>query len=169
MVSARLRAITLAGMFVGLVFVSKLYLSFTTPQFRMSFHDVPIFIAGMLLGPFFGAVVAFAADIIFWLQSGFSFSFLLNLADVFIGSMAGWFLYVKRHPIHPVRISLVVVVSTLVAFALSTAQQYLWFNTGMFALLPWRFFVTVVKWPITILVLLTVLPRITPILYSEDH
>lgn len=169
MVSSRLRLVTLAGMFVALVFVSKLYLSFTLPLFRLSFHDVALFLSGMLLGPFFGVVIAFSADTLYALQSGFPFSFLMSLSDAVVGLSAGVFLYTKRVKLSIPRLALVVILTTLVTFGINSLQLFLWFNTGMFASLPWRLLATIIKWPISILILWGIAPRLSVILYPEAH
>lgn len=168
MVSSRLRLVTLAGMFVALVFVSKLYLSFTLPLFRLSFHDVVLFISGMLLGPFFGVVIAFIADTLYAMQSGFPFSFLMSLSDAVVALSAGVFLYVKRTPLTIKRITIVVVITTLITYGINSVQLYLWFNTGMFATLPMRLAATIIKWPITVAILWVMVPRLALVLYPDE-
>jgi ECF transporter S component (folate family) len=168
MVSVRLRQLTLAGLFVGLVFVSKLYLAFTTDQFRFSFHDIPLLLSGVLLGPYLGSVVGFVADLIYGIQSGFPFSFLMNLSDVIWGLMAGLFLYSRRYNLTLLWVSSVVIVTSLVSFGINSVQLYIWFNTGMFAALPTRIIAMVIKWPITIGVVMLMVPRLQPFMENFE-
>ena len=164
MVSLRLRLVSLAGLFVGLVFVSKLYLSFTTDQFRFSFHDIPIVLSGLLLGPYLGSVVAFVADLLYAMQSGFPFSFLMNLSDVVWGLLAGLFLYTRKDNLTVGWVSAVVIVTSLISFGINSIQLYIWFNTGMFAALPTRIIAMVIKWPITVTAVMLVYPRLQPLM-----
>ncbi len=67
--------------------VCKAY--FTFGAIRITFENLPVLLAGIVLGPVYGAAVGAASDIISALLSGFSINPVITLGAAAIGMVAG--------------------------------------------------------------------------------
>jgi ECF transporter S component (folate family) len=155
-----LRVLIFAGLLAAMSFVLKLYLSFTTLDLRISFYDIPLMLGSLLLGPFIGAAIGFASDFAYITMAGFPFSFLMALSAVMWGFLP--VLILRRNNVF--FLSAAIIITSLVAFSLNTVQLYIWTGSGVFALLPLRFLIVVLKWPIQITVLKILKDRLSPLL-----
>ena len=62
---------------------------FTFGAIRITFENVPVLLAGMLLGPAFGAAVGVASDIVSRMLSGFGVNPIITLGSASVGVIAG--------------------------------------------------------------------------------
>jgi len=153
----RLRILIFAGLLAAMSFVLKLYLSFTTFDLRVSFYDLPLILGSILFGPFIGGVIGFASDFAYITMAGFPFSFWMALSALTWGILP-WVIY--RHD-STLFLSLAIIITSLVAFSFNTYQLFIWTGTGVFALLPLRLLVLILKWPIQIIVIKLIKIRIS--------
>ena len=69
---------------LGVVF--KSVFSIGDGEFRISFFDIPLFLAGMIAGPFYGGLVALGTDLIYGLCfSPYPFSFIMMFTTIIWG------------------------------------------------------------------------------------
>ena len=66
---------------LGVVF--KSVFSIGDGEFRISFFDIPLFLAGMIAGPFYGGLVALGTDLIYGLC--LSFFFYYDVYNYYLG------------------------------------------------------------------------------------
>lgn len=75
---------------LGVVF--KSVFSIGNGEFRISFFDIPLFLAGMIAGPFYGGLVALGTDLIYGLCfSPYPFSFIMMFTTIIWGVSGGLF------------------------------------------------------------------------------
>jgi len=71
------------------IVLGKLLAINITQNFRLSFENLPILMAGMIFGPVTGAVVGAVADLIGCLIAGYAVNPLITLGGVLIGFLGG--------------------------------------------------------------------------------
>lgn len=62
---------------------------FTFGAIRVTFENIPVLLAGMLLGPVYGAAVGIASDIVSCLLSGYSINPIITIGSASIGIVSG--------------------------------------------------------------------------------
>ncbi len=80
-------AALLTALCVVIGWVCKAYLTFGA--IRITFENLPVLLAGFLLGPVYGAAVGAVADIVSALLSGFGINPVITLGAAMIGAVAG--------------------------------------------------------------------------------
>lgn len=158
------RTVTFAGLFIAIAFVLRL-LSFTTLEYRFTFDDIAIMASGILFGPWVGLIVGFSADFLYSLYMGFPLG-IFTLASMSWGLIAGLLLYKNTTNIG--RFSLGIIVTSIVAFGISTLALFQLFSTGIIPGLPARAITLGIKWPVQISVLWVLIER-TKQLFFFDH
>jgi riboflavin transporter len=158
------RQLSFAAMFAALSFILR-FTAFTTVDYRFTFDDIALLAAGMVLGPVLGLITGFVADVIYSLLMGFPLG-IFTLASMSWGFVAGLLVYNK--PLTLPRISTAVLVTSLVAFSITTFALFQLFNTGILAGLPARLVTLVIKWPIQIGVLYVVATRVVPVVRHDQ-
>lgn len=152
MLKNTIKKIAIAAIFMALGVALKFF-SIGDGSFRISFWDIPLFMAGMILGPLWGALTAMGADLIYGLAfSSFPFSFIMMFTTIVWGFTGGFFYYQKKLKFWLLLI--VVLITSIVATIINSIYLTLYqdFKT-MLAGLPFRLLVLIVKWPITTSVL----------------
>lgn len=72
---------------VVIALVCKTY--FTFGAIRITFENLPVILSGVILGPFYGAVVGIASDLISAPLSGFGINPVITLGAATVGFVAG--------------------------------------------------------------------------------
>lgn len=157
------RQISFAAMFAALSFILR-FTAFTTLEYRFTFDDIALLAAGMVLGPVLGLITGFVADVMYSLYMGFPLG-IFTLASMSWGFVAGLLLYNKSLTLP--RITTAVIVTSIVAFGITTIALFQLFNTGIIAGLPARLITLGVKWPLQVGVLYVVATRVVPVLFHE--
>ncbi|MFP4078254.1 MAG: folate family ECF transporter S component [Bacillota bacterium] len=145
-----LRRLILAGSFAAMAIVLKLLFSLTTWEFRISFYELPLILAGLALGPALGFAAGFVTDWVYVMMHPMAFSFNLFTVSAMLWGGAFGLFHFKKIPINLVTLSVVIVSVSLVTFTLNTIQLYLVTGPGVFANAPFRLLITIIKWPIQI-------------------
>jgi ECF transporter S component (folate family) len=158
------RQLAFAGLFTALGFVLRL-LSFTTLDYRFTFDDIAIMASGIFFGPWIGLLVGFSTDALYALYAGFPLG-LFTVASMSWGLVAGLLLH--QNEANVFRFSLAVIVTSLVAFGLTTLALFQLFNTGVIAGLIPRILTLVVKWPLQIAVLWILVDRTKNLVFTDD-
>jgi ECF transporter S component (folate family) len=149
------RTIAFAGMFIATAFVLRL-LAFTTLEYRFTFDDIAIMASGIFFGPWVGLLVGLSTDVLYSLYMGFPIG-LFTVASMSWGLIAGLLLYQNNSKIY--RFSLAIVITSIVAFGITTLALFQLFNTGIVAGLPVRMLTVAIKWPVQISVLWILIVR----------
>jgi ECF transporter S component (folate family) len=136
-------------MFIATAFVLRL-LAFTTLEYRFTFDDIAIMASGIFFGPWVGLLVGLSTDVLYSLYMGFPIG-LFTVASMSWGLIAGLLLYQNNSKIY--RFSLAIVMTSIVAFGITTLALFQLFNTGIVAGLPVRMLTVAIKWPVQISVL----------------
>jgi len=158
--SKRLRYLILAGVLVAMAVVLKTF-AITTPEFRFSFYDIPLFLGGMILGPGLGLIMGFATDWLYVMVHPMAFSFnLMTISAMLWGFMGGLFFYNRTQKFNVFKVTFIIILTSLLTFSLNSVQLYIWTGSGMIAQIPFRLLTTVIKWPIQVIVLKVIHTRI---------
>lgn len=83
------RLALLAMLTAASIVLSRLCVIYLTPTLRVEFGNLPIFLAGLFLGPASGVIVGGLADVLGATLSGVVYCPPLTLAAMFIGLLAG--------------------------------------------------------------------------------
>lgn len=144
------KKIAILAILMSLGIVLKFF-SIGDGEFRISFWDIPLFIAGIVSGPIYGAICALGADLIYGLCfSSFPFSFLMMLTTVVWGFSGGLLYKVEIKKKTSIILFIVVLITSLVATTINSIYLILIYGfETMIIKLPLRLLVLVIKWPIT--------------------
>ena len=71
------------------IVLGKLLAINITQNFRLSFENLPILMAGMIFGPVVGAVVGAVADLVGCLIAGYAINPMITLGGILIGFLGG--------------------------------------------------------------------------------
>ncbi len=153
------RQLVLMALLVAMAVVLSRFLSISTQSMKIGFSFVPIVLLGMLYGPIWAGVCAAMADfigaILFPVGAYFP-GFTLTAA--LTGVVYGLFLYKQPKPLR------VVAAVGLVEFGLNLILNTWWihllYGTNYLALLPTRALKNVVMFPIQIVIILLIIPRL---------
>ena len=140
------RALCLAALLAAMSLILGKFLQIPTPfaEFvRISFENLPVILAGLVLGPLAGAMTGAVADLVGCLAYGYSINPLITLGAASAGLVAGvvgWAL--SRAPLL-LRLSLSAVAAHLVgSVGIKTAGIAAWYlskyDLGYFELTLWR-------------------------------
>lgn len=141
------KKLVMLAIFMALGVVFKFF-SIGNGEFRISFWDIPLFMAGIITGPFYGTLCALGADLIYGLCfSPYPFSFIMMFTTLVWGAMGGLF-YKKDMKI--IALFIVVFITSISATAINSIYLTLYYGwESMLVKLPLRLIVLIVKWPIT--------------------
>jgi ECF transporter S component (folate family) len=125
-------------------------------DYRFTFDDIAIMASGIFFGPWVGLLVGLSTDVLYSLYMGFPIG-LFTLASMSWGLIAGLLLFKNNSKIY--RFSLAIVMTSIVAFGITTLALFQLFNTGIAAGLPVRMLTVAIKWPVQISVLWILVQR----------
>lgn len=140
------RALCLAALLAAMSLILGKFLQIPTPfaEFvRISFENLPVILAGLVLGPLAGAMTGAVADLVGCLAYGYSINPLITLGAASAGLIAGLFgLLLARTPLL-CRISVSAVAAHLVgSVGIKTAGIAAWYlakyDLGYMELTLWR-------------------------------
>ncbi len=161
-----IRKIAILSILMALGIILKSFLSVGTGEFRISFWDLPLFLAGIIGGPIWGGIVALGTDLIYGLCfSPYPFSFIMMFTTVVWGVAGGFFKYFKLNEKKLWLLFIVVLCTSVTATFINSI--YLTLYNGFWAMLaklPLRLLVLVIKWPITTMLIFVVYESISPLI-----
>jgi ECF transporter S component (folate family) len=144
-----LRNIILAGLLASMSIVLKIFLSFTTYELRITFYEIPLFIGGIILGPFLAGIAGFAVDWTYVMVHPFAFTFNLFTLSAMLWGIVPGLVFLKRK-VTMSKIAFTIIGLSLLTFILNSVQLYIFSGPGMFAQVPARLLIMGLKWPIQI-------------------
>jgi riboflavin transporter len=151
--------IVLSGILVALSIVLTRLLSINIDQYiRISFGFVPIILAGIVLGPYFGFAVGGLADFLGCLLFGVAPYPLITLTSALVG-LISWLIYrLMRKTREWIRILLAVaVIQVVCTILLQTLWLSLLYGQAYMILLPWRAIIGIVSIPIYAMLIYAIL------------
>ena len=140
------RALCLAALLAAMSLILGKFLQIPTPfaEFvRISFENLPVILAGIVLGPLAGAMTGAVADLVGCLAYGYSINPLITLGAASAGFAAGVFGWLFARAPLLLRISLSAVAAHLIgSVGIKTAGIAAWYlakyNLGYLELTLWR-------------------------------
>lgn len=143
------RTMVFGAILASISVVLKTFLQFETPTLRITFYDVPLIFAGITLGPLWGGIVGFIADISKISIYGIN---LFTLSSILWGLIPGIVFIINRklriERINKILLLVTIILTSIICFSIDTYQLYLFMDKASFiALLPIRLLILVLKWP----------------------
>lgn len=140
------RALCLAALLAAMSLILGKFLQIPTPfaEFvRISFENLPVILAGLVLGPIAGAMTGAVADLVGCLAYGYSINPLITLGAASVGLVAGVFGWLLSRTPLLCRISVSALAAHLVgSVGIKTAGIAAWYlakyNLGYLELTLWR-------------------------------
>lgn len=140
------RALCLAALLAAMSMILGKFLQIPTPfaEFvRISFENLPVILAGILLGPIAGAMTGVVADLVGCLAYGYTINPLITLGAGAVGLVAGVLAWLLARTPLLCRISVSAVAAHLVgSVGIKTAGIAAWYmakyELGYFELTLWR-------------------------------
>ena len=140
------RALCLAALLAAMSMILGKFLQIPTPfstLVRISFENLPIVLAGLLLGPLAGAMTGAVADLVGCLLYGYSINPLITLGAAAVGLMAGLAaLLAARLPLLARLITAELAAHAAGSLFIKTAGLAKWYlaeyNMGFWQLFGWR-------------------------------
>ncbi len=140
------RALCLAALLAAMSMILGKFLQIPTPfaEFvRISFENLPVILAGIVLGPLAGAMTGVVADLVGCLAYGYSINPLITLGAAAVGLVAGFCAWLLARTPLLCRISVSAVAAHLVgSVGIKTAGIAAWYlakyNLGYLELTLWR-------------------------------
>lgn len=151
----KVKKLVILSLLMAMTTVLK-FVSIGNGEFRISLFEIPIILAGIISGPLMGIIVAFGGDLIYGIIGGYSYSFIMSLSAMMWGLMGG-LLYKKKVKIIP--LVLLILITSILTTINNSFQQYIWYKEGMWARLPLRIVVMLIK--------IVLLPILVYILHSR--
>ncbi|MEA4963210.1 folate family ECF transporter S component [Lutispora sp.] len=152
----------LAGMSIILTRFFAVYL--VGGSVRLSFGDIPILLAGMLLGPVIGGLTGAIADLAGMLifgGGGFPYFPGFTLSAMLTGAIPGLIFYRTKSNYSLWKIVLTIMItSLLVSLGLGTLWLTILLKKGFLVLLPARIIARAIMAPIEVAVLYLILSRV---------
>lgn len=154
------KQLTKMGLLLAMAVVLKSFLSFETGSFRFTFYEIPVMVIGILFGPIIGGVLGFVNDVLHMMFSPFAYSFnVFTLSNMVWAIVPGVLLFRKKITIKKVLIS--VIIAGSMAFVLNTIGIKHFRGIGeMYATLPYRFLVLLIKIPFDTYLINTIYQRV---------
>ena len=147
------QSLTRVAILISMSFLLKSFFVLTLPTYRFTFYDIPLMITGIMFGPLIGGLSGLIVD---WFNilvpnnaTGFN---LFTLSSMLWGIIPGILLFGRKKLSMP-RITLTVILTSLICFSINSYQLYLFMGSGMLADLPFRLITLLIKLPIQVLVL----------------
>ena len=140
------RALCLAALLAAMSLILGKFLQIPTPfaEFvRISFENLPVILAGLVLGPLAGAMTGAVADLVGCLAYGYSINPLITLGAASVGLAAGFFGFLLARTPLLLRISFSAIAAHLIgSVGIKTAGIAAWYlakyNLGYMELTLWR-------------------------------
>ena len=153
------RRLTLAATLAALGSIVKIFFQITTlADFRFSLYEIPLIIAGFVLGPFLGLAAGLSADWVYATVFGYGPN-LMTVTSMMWGFLAGVMLYKRK--LTTLRLSMFMVLASLLALGINSVQLAMWFGwLSVLGNLPIRIGIMIVSIPIQVYLVRLVVNRV---------
>jgi len=147
------QSLTRVAILISMSFLLKSFFVLTLPSYRFTFYDIPLMIIGIMYGPLIGGLSGLIVDWFNILVPNYATGFnLFTLSSMMWGIIPGILLF-GRKKLSMTRITLTVLLTSVICFAINSYQLYLFMGNGMLADLPFRIATLIIKLPIQVLIL----------------
>lgn len=146
------------GAVMAALAIALKFTSITTMEYRFTFYDIPLMIAGIAFGPLVGGIAGFITDWIYATTQGWPIG-LFTLSSIAWGLVPGLMMMALKK-VDVKRLVVIVIVTSFIAFSLNTFALYQFQGSGVLAMLPARLVTMVIKWPIQVIVVKAVYERV---------
>lgn len=146
------------GAILAALAIALKFTSITSLEYRFTFYDLPLMIAGIAFGPLVGGITGFITDWIYATTQGWPIG-LFTLSSIAWGLIPGLMMLIFKK-VDLKRVILIVFVTSIVAFGLNTFALYQFQGSGVLAMLPIRLITMVIKWPVQVFVVTAIHHRV---------
>ncbi len=115
---------------------------------RISFGEIPIYLSGILFGPFAGAAAGAIADVIGVTVAGLDFFPGFTISAALAGFIPGLMLHSRRHHLTFLRLLITLALAGLIVTLLNTYWVVVLYRAGALAILPARLLSRAVMIPV---------------------
>ena len=138
---SNLRLLTVSAFLAALSIICGKYLKLDVGEvLRFSFENLPILLAGMMLGPVAGALVGAIADLVGCLMVGYTVNPLVTIGAVCIGVLGGLlFRLTRRLPLLWQTCITVIFAHLVASVIIKTFGLAAYYNMPFHILMLWRF------------------------------
>ncbi len=147
--NTHLKRIILAALLASMSAVVKIIFQITTlADFRFSLYEIPLIIAGIVLGPFLALSAGFAADWVYGTAYGYGLN-LMTVTAMMWGLIPGLLLYKRK--ITLAKLTFTIFITAIIGFGINSVQLAAW--SGWLATLgnmPIRAIILLVSLPIQV-------------------
>jgi ECF transporter S component (folate family) len=147
--NTRLKRIILAALLASMSAVIKIIFQITTlADFRFSLYEIPLIIAGIVLGPFLALSAGFAADWVYGTAFGYGLN-LMTVTSMMWGLIPGLILY--KHKVTVVRVTIAIFITAIIGFGINSVQLAAWSGwLATLANMPIRAIILFVSLPVQV-------------------
>lgn len=123
--SFTIRRMSYLAILVAMSYVLKSVFTFELLTVRFSFYEIPLFLTGVLFGPYYGLLIGFINDTLHIMTpNNFAVGYnLMTVAGMLWGLAGGLFFY-KKAQLQPLKLAVVITITYLIYFAIISLQLY---------------------------------------------
>ncbi|TVP96918.1 MAG: folate family ECF transporter S component [Acholeplasmatales bacterium] len=164
--SFTIRRMSYLAILVAMSYVLKSVFTLELLTVRFSFYEIPLFLTGVLFGPYYGLLIGFINDTLHIMTpNNFAVGYnLMTVAGMLWGLAGGLFFY-RRRTLQPVKLAVVIAVTYLLYFAIISLQlygpaRYTFFNLSPFPDIFLRIVGIMIRIPLHILFVKVLFTRV---------
>ena len=155
------KVLTRVAVMVALAVVLKSFFSPLIGGLRINTYGAPLVVLSILYGPLIGGIAGYVVDLLYATILGYGISFnFFTISTIMWGVIPGLFLF-KRSNLTIKRIALAVMLASLTELAFNTLGLLTLYDKGsVYAMLPWRFGVTLAVLPFMVYIIDVIYDRV---------
>ncbi len=145
-----IRKIVYGAVFTSIAIVIKLFITFETPFFRLSFFEFPLMLCSILLGPLYGALAGFITDLNYIIINPRAMIVALNwftLESITFGLVPGLFFHYIKY--NKKKLMIILLITMILGFTFNTLGINMYYGTGYaVSSIPLRLLRDTLKYPL---------------------
>lgn len=146
----KIRKIALAALFASMAIVLKTFLSIQLGEsMRISLFPIPLLIAGFLLGPWWGLLVGFVTDTVYFMISPMASFWSVYTISTMIWGLAGGLIRLVPSKKELVKYIIIIGVTTISETLVNTLANEIYGFSN--ALIYWRLLAMVIRFPFLVI------------------
>ena len=140
--------------------ILKSFISFETGSFRFTFYDIPMVVIGIVFGPIIGGITGVIVDFFHMMFSPWAFTFNVFTVSNMVWAIVPGLLLFQKELTKP-KLIITILIASILTFGLNTIGIVQFQGQGaMYATLPYRIAVAMIKVPIQVVLIDTIYQRV---------
>ncbi|HNZ50465.1 MAG TPA: folate family ECF transporter S component [Bacilli bacterium] len=145
-----IRKLALASLFASMAIVLKTFLSIQLGEsMRISLFPIPLLVGGFLLGPWWGLLIAFVTDTVFFMISPFASFWSVYTFSTLIWGLAGGLIKLVPFKKDLWKYIIVITITSIMETTINTLANFIYGLSN--ATLPWRILSMIIRIPLLVL------------------